>query len=145
MADHVDGDGVADALLSSVSLLVRRISQLPTGDDLTMPERSALKLLERAGAATSAELARAAQISPQSMGVTVAALTDRGVVRRDRDSGDGRRVLLSVTPDGSKLLASKRDTRNQQMAAALGGNFTAAELQCLLAAAPLIERLARTI
>lgn len=136
---------VADALLAGVGLLVRRSRQLPGGDALTMPERSALSRLDRDGPATSAELARAAQISPQSMGTTLAALTARGLVQRGRDPGDGRRVVLSVTPEGLTLLGSKRSIRSQQLAAALGAEFSPAELTRLMAAVPLIDRLARSI
>jgi DNA-binding MarR family transcriptional regulator len=145
MPDDVDTVGVADALFASVGLLVRRLRQLPADGEVTMPERSALSRLDRDGPATSAELARAAQISPQSMGTTLAALTERGLVQRHRDPADGRRVVLSITRDGMKLLGSKRSTRSRQLAAALAREFTPADLKRLMAAAPLIERLAHSI
>jgi DNA-binding MarR family transcriptional regulator len=145
MPDDPDVGAIAESLLASVGSLVRRIRQLPTGTGLTMPERSALSRLDRGGPATSAELAREAQISPQSMGTTLAALTERGLVRRARDPGDGRRVVLSVTREGSKLLGSKRSTHSHHVADALAGEFSAAELKRLMAAAPLIERLAHSI
>jgi DNA-binding MarR family transcriptional regulator len=143
--DDVNAVEVADALLVSVGVLVRRVRQLPTDDALTMPERSALSRLDRDGPATSAELARAAQISPQSMGTTVATLTKRRLVQRNPDPNDGRRVVLSVTRDGLRLLRAKRSTRSQQLASALADEFTSAELKRLMAAAPLIDRLAHTI
>ena len=145
MADDVNAADLAEALLAGVGLLVQRARALPTDDILTMPERAALKRLDLDGPATSAELARAAQISPQSMGVTVSALTGRGFLQRDRDPGDGRRIVLSVTTDGRKLLRSKRSARNQQLATALAATFTPVERKRLMAAAPLIERLARSI
>lgn len=145
MTGDVSAVDVADAVMAGVGVLVRRVRQLPREDALTMPERSALSRLEREGPATSAELARSAQISPQSMGTTIATLTERGLVRRDRDPGDGRRVVLSVTRDGRKLLGSKRSTRSQQLAAALAEEFTPAELKRLMAAAPLLERLAHSL
>jgi DNA-binding MarR family transcriptional regulator len=57
-----------------------------------VPETSALARLDRNGAATSSELARVEQISPQSMGATMSALEARGLVARDPDARDGRRV-----------------------------------------------------
>jgi DNA-binding MarR family transcriptional regulator len=143
LPDHVNA--VADALIASVALLGRRVGEPPTEGELTMPEHSALSRLDRCGPATSAQLARAARISPQAMGATLAALTERGLVRRDRDPGDGRRVVLSVTREGLEALGSKRSTRSQQLAAALAGEFTSAELKRLMAAAPLIERLAHSV
>ena len=50
-----------------------------------MPETSALSRLDRGGPMTSSDLARQDRISPQSMGVTVAALEQRGLIARDRD------------------------------------------------------------
>jgi DNA-binding MarR family transcriptional regulator len=145
VADEVEPAEVAEALLASVGQLVRRVRQLPSDGALTMPERSALARLDRDGPATSAELARAAQISPQSMGTTVAALSERGLVERQSDPADGRRVVLSITRAGLKLLGSTRSTRSQQLSVALAGDFTPAELKRLMAATPLIERLARSI
>ena len=48
----------------------------PSSDELTLAESSALSRLERGGPATSSDLARLDRISPQSMGVTVAALLE---------------------------------------------------------------------
>lgn len=145
MPDGLDAVDVADALLTSVGLLVRRVRSLPTDDALTLPERAALKRLRESGPSTSAELARAAQISPQSMGTTAAALTQRGLVQRNLDPRDGRRVVLSITPDGRTVLAAKRNTVNRQMAAALAAEFTPAELKRLVTAAALVQRLARSL
>jgi DNA-binding MarR family transcriptional regulator len=140
-----DAHSIAAALLLGVGLLVRRLRQVPVGGDLTTPERSALARLDRGGPATSAALARLEQISPQSMGATLAALEARGLVMRSRDPDDGRQVMLSVTDDGVEVLKARRGARAQTLAAALGASFTAAELESLAKAAPLIERLAESI
>jgi DNA-binding MarR family transcriptional regulator len=110
-----------------------------------MPEASALVRLERAGPATSAALARLEQISPQGMGATLAGLEARGLVERRPDPDDGRRVLMSVTDAGSRVLWDKRNARTEQLARVLSSQFTPAELKQLMAAAPLIERLAQSV
>ena len=109
--------------------------------ELTFPEVAALARLERGGPATSAELARIEQISPQSMGAILAGLEERGLVRRNADPLDGRRVVMSVTNAGLQTVGKRRDVRVEQIAAALDG-FTKAELRQILTATPLIERLA---
>lgn len=48
---------------------------------------------------------------------------------------------MSVTERGARVMERRRDVRVEQIAAALDG-FTDAELHCLLAATPLIQRLA---
>ena len=73
---------VAGALRVAVGLVVRKLRQTPVdGGELSLSESSALGRLERRGPATSSDLARSERISPQSMGVTVAALLDRGLHR----------------------------------------------------------------
>jgi DNA-binding MarR family transcriptional regulator len=110
-----------------------------------VPETSALARLDRGGPATSSALARIEQISPQSMGATLSALEARGLVERGPDAYDGRRVVLSVTEAGRQLLRDKRDARTGQLARALSVGFTRDELDQLIAAAPLLERLAQSL
>jgi DNA-binding MarR family transcriptional regulator len=135
---------VAGALHVSMGLLVRRLRQVPADDGLTMPETAALARLERGGPATAAALAKAEQISPQSMGATLAGLEARGFVARRPDPGDGRRILLSATRAGLGALRTRRNAKTERLARALATGFTPAELQQLMAAAPLLERLAET-
>jgi DNA-binding MarR family transcriptional regulator len=136
---------VAAALRMSLGLLLRRLRQLPATGELTLPESSALVRLDRGGPATAAELARQEQISPQSMGATLAALEARGLLARSPDPADGRRAILSLTAAGRRVLNNRRNARVEQMARALDTDFTAAEREQLLAAAPLLERLAHSI
>ncbi|WP_435176704.1 MarR family winged helix-turn-helix transcriptional regulator [Actinacidiphila sp. bgisy145] len=146
MDDGPAPDEVAALLLSSISVLLRRVRHLPAPGALTLPERSALSHLERSGPTTSAELARQAQVSAQAMGTTVGALRARGLVDRRPDPQDGRRAVLTVTDTGRRALSDKRDARTELLTHALtSGVFTGAELERLAAAAPLLERLARTI
>jgi DNA-binding MarR family transcriptional regulator len=146
MDDDPNPSGVAAVLLASVSLLVRRVRQVPTGGGLTMPERNALSCLDRSGPTTSSALAREVQITAQAMGTTLSALRARGLVERSPDPDDGRRVVLTVTDAGAQALKDKRNGRAELIAAALtSGAFTPSELEQLTAAAPLLERLAQNI
>jgi DNA-binding MarR family transcriptional regulator len=145
MAEELDVRDVAAALRVSMGLLLRRLRQVGVPGELTVPETSALARLDRNGPAASSELARVEQISPQSMGATLSALEARGLVARDPDARDGRRVVLSVTEAGRQLLRDKRDARTEVLAKALADGFTADELSQLMTAAPLLERLAQGI
>jgi DNA-binding MarR family transcriptional regulator len=139
-----DRDRAARALFVSMGLLRRRLRASGAPDELTFPEVSALVRLERGGPATSAELARLEQISPQSMGATLGGLEARGLVERSADPADGRRVVMSVTDAGLHLVGKRRDVRVEQIAVALEG-FAKSDLQRILAATPLIERLADSL
>jgi DNA-binding MarR family transcriptional regulator len=122
-------------------MLVRKLRQAPP-DELTLAEMAALKYLDQGGPATSSELARADRISPQSMGATLAVLQQRELVARDRDPGDGRRILLSITEAGRQRIRDRSGARTEQIARVLDDGFSPAELEQLQAAVPLLERLA---
>lgn len=145
MSQDLDVEQVATALYVSIGLLRRRLRQVPVEGELTLPETAALARLDRGGPTTSAALARLEQITPQSMGATLASLEARGLVARAADPGDGRRVILSLTEAGLEVLRTKRSARTEHLAQALSAEFTRSELERLLAAAPLIERLAESL
>jgi len=90
-------------------------------------------------------LAKLEQISPQSMGATLSALEARGLVERRPDPADGRRAVISATGSGLQVLQNRRNARTEQLVQALATRFTRSELRQLMAAAPLIERLAQSI
>jgi DNA-binding MarR family transcriptional regulator len=145
MSHDPDVEQVAAALRLSIGLLLRRLRQVKAEGELTLPESSALARLERGGSTTSAALARLEQISPQSMGATLGTLEARGMIKRAPDPEDGRRVFLSITEAGRQALRDRRTAAVEQLAQALATGFTGAELNQLMAAAPLLERLAQSI
>jgi DNA-binding MarR family transcriptional regulator len=146
MDDELDPADVAAALLAGLSVLLRRVRQVPAGGGLTMPERTALACLDRLGPTTSSAVAREVQITAQAMGETLSALRDRGLIDRRPDPDDGRRMVLTVTAAGAQALKDKRNARTELVARALtSGAFTPAELEQLTAAAALLERLAQNI
>ncbi|MGH3301416.1 MAG: MarR family winged helix-turn-helix transcriptional regulator [Streptosporangiaceae bacterium] len=145
---EADLTGVASALRNSIGLLRRRLRQAKAerGDgDLTLPESAALVRLDRGGPTTSSALARQEQISPQSMGATLAALEARRLVERRPDPLDGRRAVISVTEAGRQVLRDRRNAHTELLARALADGFTRAELDVLAAAGPLLERLAERL
>jgi len=141
---EIDVADLAHELRAGITALFRTLRNERVPGDVTAPESSALNRLERGGPASAADLARAEQISPQSMGSTLAALEERGLIARRPDPADGRRVLLSVTAAGAATLRDKRSARTTQLTGALAG-FSPTELRQLRAAAPLLERLAENL
>jgi len=132
-------------LYAGIALAARRLRQVQVPGELSLPERAALSRLDRGGPATSAELSRAEQISPQAMGITLAALEERGFVARRADPSDARRIILSLSAAGRDELRHKRDAGARRLTEVLGTQFTAGELETLVAAAPLIGLLAESV
>ena len=143
--DALRVEDVAAALQVSVGLLRRQLRQAPVEGELTFPETSALARLDRGGPTTAGALAKLEQISAQSMGATLGGLRARGLIEHATDPHDGRRVVLSITKSGLEALRVRRNARVEQLAQALSAGFTRPELKHLMAAAPLIERLAQNL
>ncbi len=135
-------DRAADALVDNVSRLARRLRQRPLSGELTQSEAAALARLTQDASLTVADLARAEEVRPQSMGAVVDSLEERGLLKRQRDRVDGRRVLLTVTKAGREAAERGRTPRGEQLAEGLSSGFTDEELEQIVAVAPLLGRLA---
>jgi DNA-binding MarR family transcriptional regulator len=141
MPDDLAPSRVAAAILESVGVFTRQLRQAPGGGELTFSELLALGRLERLGSASKSDLARAANITPQAMRLTLATLERRGLVERQADPSHGRRELMSTTRAGRQALQIRRDALSDQLARVLANRFTRAEIKALMEAAPLLERL----
>jgi DNA-binding MarR family transcriptional regulator len=137
-------DDVAAALRVSLGLLRRQLQLVGEGD-MTLPQVAALTLLEREGHATVTDLARAEQISTQSVGATVKELERRGFIERSPDPHDGRRVFISVTEAGLRAVRARRLAKSEYLTRAIGEEFSAAERKQVLSVMPLLDRLTRRI
>ena len=92
--------------VKQVELAVRaHLDELLRPSGITALQYTALTVLARRAGLTSAELARNAFVTPQSMGDLVTALERRELVARHRDPRHARRLLISLTPVGQELLA----------------------------------------
>jgi DNA-binding MarR family transcriptional regulator len=145
MSSKAETDQLAAALRLNIGLIVRRLRQIKVKGELTMPESSALARLERGGPMTAADLAKLEQISPQSIGATLAGLQRRGMIARSSDPEDGRRILMSVTKAGLQALGDRRNETVAHLAAALRDGFTETEIQQLVGLVALLERLGQQI
>lgn len=96
-------------LMKQVELAVRaRLDDMFRPIGLTALQYTALTVLERHPDLTSAELARNSFVTAQTMSDMVAALQDGGLIERHRDPADRRRLVLSVTSEGRRLLGRYR-------------------------------------
>ena len=134
----------ATALQIAVGRLVRRLRQTHVPGDLTLSEASVLSRLDRDGAAGPGELATGERVKPQAMGVTLQALEQRGLVSRAPDPGDGRRVVMTLTAGGRRLLTDRRTLKTHALAEAIA-RLTSEEQRALAEAARLLDRLAEQL
>jgi DNA-binding MarR family transcriptional regulator len=140
--DTADAVALGGELRVVLGRVVRRVRQGHRPGELTLSEASVLSRLGRDGPATPGALAEQERVQPQAMGVTLAALERRDLVTRASDPADGRRVVLSVTAAGRRLLNDRASASAQRMVRALAEGFTPAERRLLADAIPLLDRLA---
>ncbi|WP_432824892.1 MarR family winged helix-turn-helix transcriptional regulator [Dactylosporangium sp. CA-092794] len=136
----METENTAAALQIAVGRLVRRLRQTHVPGELTLGEASVLSRLNRGGPTTPGELATGERIKPQAMGTTLQALEQRGLVSRSPDPGDGRRVLMTITGEGRRLLTDRLQLKTKALAEAIG-RLTDDERRSLAEATRLLERL----
>src|SRR5579862_2898257 len=108
MARRTTETDISD-LIQSIGLLVRRVRAAAASHELSLTESAVLARIAKQGPATAADLARAEGMKPQSMGTTIAALEDMGIVERRSHPTDGRQMNIELTAKGAALRRSARD------------------------------------
>ncbi len=127
--------------MQALGLLVRRVRGAAGAHELSLTESAVLKRLAADGPATTAELARAESMKPQSMGATVAALEQMGLVERESHPSDGRQVNIQLTAKGMEVRNSTRNAKRTWLAQAVA-QLDEQERETLFQAAEIIKRLA---
>jgi len=103
---------------------------------------SALSVLVFGGPKTLGQLAQAEQVKAPTMSRIVAGLKQSGLARIEKDTKDARRIRVSVTPRGERLLQQARQRRIHLVAETLA-SLGEEELATLQRAASLIEQTVR--
>jgi len=130
-----------DELIRAMGLLVRRVRAAGTGEQLSLTEAMVLARLDRDGPLTSADLARAEGMKPQSMGTTVSALEDAGLVERTPHPTDGRQMLVAVTPKGHEARRRSKDAKRQWLAKVVA-QLSDHDREALLGVTGILRRMA---
>lgn len=139
--------GLATSLRISVSRLARRMRAERAAQGL-QPELSdtqlaALATLEKHTAMTPGELADHEKVQPPTMTRVIAALEERGLIRRMPHPTDRRQVVLTVTDHGRDVVRQVRQLREAWLARRLR-DLTAAERAKLREAVPILEKLSKS-
>jgi DNA-binding MarR family transcriptional regulator len=120
--------------------LLRRLRTEANPSELTWSEAATLARLDRVGWMTTAELARAEAVKPQSMGSTLADLEQEGLVQRRPHPTDGRQVLFALTAEGVEARRKRSIAKREWLLAAVA-KLDPAEQKALIAASAVLRRL----
>jgi DNA-binding MarR family transcriptional regulator len=127
----------------AIGQLIRRLRMETNPDELSWSQTTTLARLDKVGAMTTADLARAEFVKPQSMGTTLADLEQAGLVQRRPHPTDGRQVLFELTAEGMEARRQRNIAKREWLLAAMA-KLDPAEQRTLLAAAALLKRLAES-
>jgi len=137
-----DFDDAAVDFGQAIGRLIRRVRAAAASQELSSTETAVLVHLA-SGPATTADLARAESMKPQSMGTTVAALEERGLVARKPHPTDGRQMNIVLTARGLAVRKSVRDAKRTWLAQAIA-KLDKKDQATLFAAGAIVKRLAES-
>jgi DNA-binding MarR family transcriptional regulator len=128
-------------LMQSIGVLLRRVRAASGSHELSLTEAFVMGRLAKDGPATTADLARAEGMKPQSMGTTIAALEEMGMVERKPHPTDGRQVNIGLTAKGAAVRKSAKDAKQTWLMQAIS-QLDESERETLFKAGEIIKRLA---
>lgn len=126
----------------AIGLLVRRVRAASASHEFSLTESAVIARLGKEGPATIADLARSESVRPQSMGATVAALEQRGVVERKAHPTDGRQLNIVLTAKGSAVRKRAAEAKRTWLSAAIS-QLDEEERHILFRAGEIVRRLAK--
>lgn len=129
---------VAADLTMAVGRLLRRLRAQANPSELALSQMGALARLEQGGPMTTADLARAEAMKPQSMGVILASLEQEGLIERRPHPTDRRQIHFVLTAAGVLVRTRHCAARQNWLAGALA-ELDPATLKTLAAAIPIIR------
>jgi DNA-binding MarR family transcriptional regulator len=133
---------VADRLHSAAIHLLRHARKQDVIAGVGPARLSALSVLVFGGPMALNQLAAAEQVKAPTMSRIVEGLKRSGLAKIEADATDARRIRVTATGRGERLLQQARTRRVQQLAEILSG-ATHRDLDTLLRAAELIEQIVK--
>jgi DNA-binding MarR family transcriptional regulator len=134
---------LASLMRVSVMRLARRLRAERPDFGLSLTQIATLATVERHGPLTPRDIAGHEKVQPPSMTRILASLEERGLITRTPHPSDRRQHLVAITPAAKDLLREDRRRREAWLSVQLAG-LTLEEREILRAAAPILDRIART-
>jgi DNA-binding MarR family transcriptional regulator len=138
---HEDFSPAASQLRIATFRLARRMRTQRAVDSMSDGQFAVLAALWVHGPHTLGELADRERVSAPSMNRTVNCLQESGYISRSADENDGRKVVISLTEEGTAVVDETARRRDAWVEAALA-ELTDEERDALARAAAIMERMA---
>lgn len=133
---------LATELRTVVTRLVKQLrAHSPTREQLSLTERSVMRLLDQHPHLLPSELAAHEKVTTQAMSQILSRLAERNYITRQPSSTDRRKVHVAIAEAGQQLLQTARQERDEWLHEVLQNTCSAAELHALRQALPVLSKL----
>jgi DNA-binding MarR family transcriptional regulator len=126
--------------MQAIGLLVRRARTAAGSQELSLTESMVMSRLSKQGPATTADLARAEGVRPQSMRTTIAILEELGMVERAPHPTDGRQVYIQLTSRGIAKRKTEKAAKLTWLSQAIS-TLSPEDRKTIFAAGEIVKRL----
>jgi DNA-binding MarR family transcriptional regulator len=119
---------LASDLRTVVARLMKKLRKTSvTGQMLSLTERSTMSALQQHKQLLPNELASMEKITNQSMSQVLSHLLELGFITRTASETDKRKVIISLTEEGERILLQVRSERDEWLANAIEETFNEEE------------------
>ncbi|MCV7089914.1 MarR family winged helix-turn-helix transcriptional regulator [Mycobacterium interjectum] len=133
----------ASRLRRQLMTLQRRIRREMRTGPVALSDALVLGAIERRGGAVSpGQIAEDLVMTTSNVAAALRALEAAGLISRQRDANDARRVRIELTDDGRRLVVNDRRRRDDWLCATINTSLTPREQKVLRQAGELMGRLA---
>lgn len=138
----MDIQELSSALRSAVAALHKGLrKQIHAASTYSMTEMEAIGLLSRHASLLPTELAALTRVKTQSMSQILKKLEGYNIIKRTPSKDDKRKVYISLTTNGKKLIDTTRYERDEWLKNAIEKTLSAKEKDLLIKTLPILNKL----
>jgi DNA-binding MarR family transcriptional regulator len=136
---------LASSLRNVVSALHKRLrKQAGVVGMYSMTEVETIAHLFRVSSLLPTELAALTRVKTQSMSQILKKMEEQGIIKRTPSKEDKRKVYISLTASGKKLIEKVRYDKDEWLKDAIEKSLTAKEKESIVKILPLLNKIVET-
>ena len=136
---------LSSSLRNAISALHKRLrKQAGSVSIYSMTEVETIGHLFRSPSLLPTELASLTRVKTQTMSQILKKMEEQGIIKRTPSKDDKRKVFLSLTPSGRKLVEKVRYDKDEWLKGAVEKSLTDKEKELIEKVLPLLNKLAET-
>ncbi|MBI1306351.1 MAG: MarR family transcriptional regulator [Bacteroidetes bacterium] len=135
-----------EELVHSLRLLISGLHKslrkdISESTSLSLTELETISLLYRNDHMLPTELANHTKVSTPSMTQILNKLAERKYIRRKSDPEDKRKVSISLTSTGKKVIENALNNQDNELRGRIESRLTAGEIKTLMKVLPILEKI----